>query len=387
MMNNREWIKSILDGTSRSTAQHWMSFFNADTARKMSPAECHYNGMSLYEAGNEFDMGGMSHDDLGRLIDFNKHTDRVFACLGKGANIMFGHGGPGEFFCRTIERGKNHVVMEYETGVKSKIQFQPHFYHAFDHPVKDMADLEALELPDPNDPSRYEGLKDNAEYLKSKGQYVVGSLNGFFSGIHYFLMDYQDTLASILVEPELMQAAVDKLGQWNLVVAENMFKAGVDGLAICDDLGSNHNLLMSPTDYRRFFKPWHKKICELAHSHNGTVHLHSHGAIHELLDDLVDCGFDFINPFDPDEGYDIEEILRKYSDKFVVVGGFPGSFWYWEPSRQQQYLEKMARLGQKHPRFIFMDSSGIPDDMTARQYREVTQMSIIARNIKGKDFI
>ncbi len=27
-----------------------------------------------------------------------KPTDRVFACLGKGANIMFGHGGPGEFF-------------------------------------------------------------------------------------------------------------------------------------------------------------------------------------------------------------------------------------------------------------------------------------------------
>ncbi len=381
-MNNREWIKSILDGSSEFTAQHWMSFFNADTARKISPQECHYKGMSLYEAGAEFDMSGMSRGDLDKLIDFNKYTDRVFACLGKGANIMFGHGGPGEFFCRKIEHGENHIVMEYETGVKCKIQFQPHFYHAFDHPVKNMADLEALKLPDPDNPCRYEGLKDNARYLMSKGQYVLASLNGFFSGLHYFLMDYQDALVSLILEPDLILAAVDKLGQWNLTAAENMFKAGVDGLAVCDDLGSKQNLLMSPDSYRRFFKPWHKKLCALAHSYNATVHLHSHGAIYELLDDLVDCGFDFINPFDPEEGYDIEDVLKKYCDKFVIVGGFPGSFWYWEAARQQDYLEKMAALGKKYPRFIFMDSSGIPDDMTAEKYLKVTQMSKTARNIK-----
>ncbi len=381
-MNNREWIKSILDGTSRFTAQHWMSFFNADTSRKLSPSECHYKGMSLYEAGDDFDMSGMSHGDLDRLIDFNIYTDRVFACLGKGANIMFGHGGPGEFFCRKIEQGENHIIMEYETGVKSRIQFNPHFYHTFDHPVKNMPDLRELKLPDAGNPARYEGFKDNVQYLKSKEQYVVGSLNGFFSGLHYFLMDYQDTLISLMLEPELIQAAVDKVGAWNLTAAENMLIAGADGLTICDDLGSKQNLLMPPDIYRKFFKPWHKKLCELAHSYNATVHLHSHGAIYELLDDLAECGFDFINPFDPDEGYDIEDVLKRYSGKFVITGGFPSDFWYWDDQKLREYFEDMAMLGRKYPRFIFMDSGGVPDNITPEKYIKVTQISKLARNIK-----
>ncbi|MEN6385037.1 MAG: uroporphyrinogen decarboxylase family protein [Phycisphaerales bacterium] len=368
-MTNREWIKAILNNDhSVPTAQYWMSFFNADTARKISPPTCHFNGMSLYECDDDFDMNGMSHDDLDKLIKFNEYTDRVFACLGKGAAIMFGHGGPGEFFCKRIEYDENHIVVKYETGVKSKVQFQPHFYHSFGHPVKTIEDLNKLAFPDADNQNRYKGLADNARYLKSKGQYVVSSLNGFFSGIHYFMMDYQDTLMALLTEPDLIEAAVEKIGNWNLAAATNMIKAGVDGLAICDDLGSKQNLLMSPQHYRRFFKPWHKRLCELAHSMGVTVHLHSHGAIQELLDDLVDCGFDFVNPFDPDEGYDIELILKNYSDKFVVVGGFPGTFWHWPNQQQNNYLNQMAELGRKYRRFILWILAG---------YRKMLHLKIL----------
>ena len=65
------------------------------------------------------------------------------------------------------------------------------------------------------------------------------------------------------------------------------------------------------------------------HQKGVLVHLHSHGAISPILNDLVDCGFDIINPFDPEEGFDIEQVLRDYSKHFVVVGGMPASFWEW----------------------------------------------------------
>ena len=295
-LTNRDWIKAILNGDPVPTAQYWMSFFNADTARKLSPPCCHFNGMSLYEMGEKFDMTGMSHEDLDKLIEFNEHTDRCFACLGKGAAVMFGHGGPGEFYCRIVEQNSQYRIVQYETGVKVKVNFDPHFYHSFDHPVKTIDGLDRLKLPDANDPKRYEGFAENVQYLKSKGQYVLGSLNGFFSGLHYWLTDYQELLMALITEPEFIQKAVDLLGNWNLTAAEHMLKSGADGLAICDDLGSKQNLLMAPDKYRTFFKPWHKKICNLAHKYDATVHLHSHGAIHPLLDDLVECGFDFVNP-------------------------------------------------------------------------------------------
>ena len=211
-LTNRDWIKAILNGDPVPTAQYWMSFFNADTARKLSPPCCHFNGMSLYEMGEKFDMTGMSHEDLDKLIEFNEHTDRCFACLGKGAAVMFGHGGPGEFYCRIVEQNSQYRIVQYETGVKVKVNFDPHFYHSFDHPVKTIDDLDRLKLPDANDPKRYEGFAENVQYLKSKGQYVLGSLNGFFSGLHYWLTDYQELLMALITEPEFIQKAVDLLG-------------------------------------------------------------------------------------------------------------------------------------------------------------------------------
>jgi uroporphyrinogen-III decarboxylase len=379
MKNKRLWIQSILKGEDVPTAQYWMSYFNAVTARKLTPAFCHFDGMSLYEQGPDFDMTGMSEEDLDRLIAFNEYCDRCFACLGKGAAIMFGHGGPGEFFCRVIEENDAFKVVEYETGVKVKVNYNPHFTHSFDHPVKTIEDLDNLQLPDPDDPKRYSGLCNNTRYLQSKNQYVVSSLNGFFSGLHYWLIDYQELLMALITEPEFIKNAARRLGEWNLAAAENMLKAGVDGLAICDDLGSKQNLLMSPQLYRTYFKPWHEKLCQLAHQYNASVHLHSHGAIHPLLDDLVDCGFDFVNPFDPEEGFDIEKTLEEYSGKFVVTGGFPSSFWYWTPEKQDAYLKEMTDLGRKYPRFIFMDSGGVPEDISFADYQRITERSAAHR--------
>lgn len=382
-MTKREWIQRILEGRKDvPVPQHWMSFFNGDLARRLTPESCHYAPMSQYDAPDYYDMTPLGKENLDRLIQFNNHTGRCFACLGKGANICFGHGGPGEFFCRLIERGDNHLVVEYETGVRARVQFHPHFYHHYNHPVNTKADLARLVLPDPNDPQRYLGFAEDAAYLKSKGEYVLGSLNGFFSGIHYFLMEYQETLMALIAEPDLVDGLIERLGEWNLTVAKKMIEAGADCISFCDDLGTKKSLLMAPPLYRKFFKPWHKKLCDEIHGRGGAVHFHCHGAVTKLLDDFVDCGFDFINPFDPEEKHDPEEVLKKYSNHFVIVGGFPASFWEWNADRQDAYLETIGALGKQYGRLIFMDSGGVPENVTPEMFDRITRVS---RRVRGID--
>jgi len=382
-MTRREWIISVVSGTrGLPTPQHWMSFFNSDTAKRLTPGYCHYDKMWWYDVSEDYDTSAMGPEQLDRMIKFNEYTGRCFACLGKGANISFGHGGPGEFFVRLKERIDNGIIVEFETGVLAKIQFNPFFYHSYNHPVKSMDDLKRLKLPDPDDPARYEGFREDAEYLKSRGEYVLGSLNGFFSGLHYFFMEYQDVLMSFITDPELINSLLEVLGNWNLVAAENMIKAGADCVVLCDDLGSKDSLLISPDYYRNFVKPWHKRLCERVHDLGGLVHLHTHGANRPILDDLVECGFDFINPFDPEEKWDIEEVLRDYSDKFVVVGGFPTKFWYWSAEEQERYLFKMGELGKRYPRYIFMDSGGVPEDVTREDFERITEVSRKARRVE-----
>ena len=381
-MTNREWVKGILAGDkSLPVGQNWMGYFNGEAARKLTPSNCHYEPMWLYDCGDEFETNALGRAALDGMIAFNEYTDRCLAALGRGANISFGHGGPGEFVCRVIERSENSLVAEYETGVRAKVQFDPHFYHSYDHPVKAADDLAALSLPDAGDDRRYAGFAADAEYLRSTGQYVTGSLNGFFSGIHYFVMDYAETLMALIADCELINAILDRLGEWNVTAAGKMVEAGADCIVLCDDLGSKLNLLMSPEQYRSFFKPWHRKVCERVHQLGGTVHLHSHGAITPILDDIAECGFDFVNPFDPEEGHDIEEVLRKYSEAFVVCGGFSTSFWQLDSGKQEEYLDRMGELGRRYGRFIFMDSGGVPDTVSKEDYDRINVMSRKARRV------
>ncbi|MEN8227022.1 MAG: uroporphyrinogen decarboxylase family protein [Bacteroidota bacterium] len=384
MITKREWIAAILDGDkSLPVAQDWMGFFNSKTAKRLTSPQYHYDSMWWYDVPDKFDMGAMGPEQLDRMIAFNNSTGRCFACLGKGANISFGHGGPGEFFVRIKERHDKGFIAEFETGVLAEIHIHPHFYHSYGHPVKTMDDLNRLELPDPADPKRYRGFEQDAKYLKSKGEYVLASLNGFFSGLHYFFMEYQDVLLTLLTDPELIHVMLNRLGEWNLTAAEKMVEAGADCITFCDDLGSKESLLFSPEQYRTFIKPWHKKLCNRIHEMGATVHIHTHGAIRPILDDLVECGFDFINPFDPEEGWDIEEVLRDYSDKFVVVGGFPTKFWYWPSAQQHTYLRKMAGYGKKYGRLIFMDSGGVPEDVSREDFERISEVSRKVRGVEG----
>ncbi len=382
-MTRREWIEAIIEGKEGlPIPQHWMSFFNSETAKRLTPDSCHYERMWWYDVVEEYDMSPMGPKQLDRMVRFNEYTGRCFSCLGKGANISFGHGGPGEFFVRLKERTENSIVVEFETGVLAKIQFNPFFYYSYNHPVKSIGDVKNLKLPDPNNPRRYEGIKQDTEYLKAKGEYVLGSLNGFFSGLHYFFIEYQELLISFITDPKLVHELLEVIGNWNLVAAENMIKAEVDCIALCDDLGSKDSLLISPDYYRSFVKPWHKRLCERVHELGGRVHFHTHGANQPILDDLVECGFDFINPFDPEEGWNIEEVLRNYSDKFVVVGGFPTKFWYWGAEEQEKYLIQMGELGRKYPRYIFMDSGGVPEDVTREDFERITEVSRRERGVE-----
>ncbi len=380
-MTRSEWIRGILEGErGLPVPQHWMSFFNSDTAKRLTPEYCHYDNMWWYDVSDEYDTSAMGKEQLDKLIAFNEYTGRCFSCLGKGANISFGHGGPGEFFVRVKEYSDNGIIVQFETGVLAKIQFNPFFYHSYNHPVKSMEDLEALVLPDPSDPRRYEGFTQDAGYLKSRGEFVMGSLNGFFSGLHYFLMDYQEVLISFITNPELIDAMLRKLGEWNITAAEMMIKVGADCIAFCDDLGSKESLLVSPEHYRTFIKPWHKNLVERVHQLGGFVHFHTHGANAQIIEDFIDCGFDFINPFDPEEGWDIEEVLKNYSRDFVVVGGFPTKFWYWNEVNQNDYLLHMAELGKRYARYIFMDSGGVPEDVSRDDFERIIRVS---RRVRG----
>jgi uroporphyrinogen decarboxylase len=70
----------------------------------------------------------------------------------------------------------------------------------------------------------------------------------------------------------------------------------VDGIIVRDDWGSQNGLLASPAVWRRVFKPAYRRLVEAIHATGAIASFHSDGMIAEILGDLVELGWDELNP-------------------------------------------------------------------------------------------
>ncbi|MHC4395772.1 MAG: uroporphyrinogen decarboxylase family protein [Planctomycetota bacterium] len=367
-MTNRENMLALLNDESYEVVPIWlMGFENADLARKLNPDARLPDNLSHNPERANYPWDRISDVERQRTINYNTATLKPTVAVGCGANMSFGHGGPGEFHFELLEVKEDQRTLVCETTVKRLVRKNPHFYRDFDYPMQSVADIDKLILPNPSDPARYKGFEDDVRFFKEAGFFTAANLNGFFSGPHYFCIDYQQFLMSMLLDAENTKKLIDTIGEWNMAAAEEMLGRGVDCIVLCDDLGSAQNLLIAPELYEQWILPWHKELCDLAHSYGGYVHLHSHGNINKILGLVLAAGVDMLNPFDTYESMDLVEFLRSDTNT-IPVGGLHKFFFDWDIDKQNKYLEDLFERAGKHGRWMFMDTSGVPETVEKNSY-------------------
>ncbi len=343
-----------------------MAFENIETARRIlgddnTPTDIH--------PGPAYRPGAATPENRARNLRYAEAMDNYVIGVGRGGSFSFGHRGPGEFMERVLERDDRHIVAEHETGVKKETRFSPHFFHYYDYPAMTREAFERMTFPDAGAPERYLGIAEEARFYRKQGYYTYASVNGFFSGLHYFLCPYDELLAQLLLDEDFIDAMLAKLGDFNLTAAENLLRAGVDCITFCDDLGSGSSLLFSPELYDRYFFPWHKALADLCHSYGAHLHMHSHGDIRKVLGRIVDTGVDMLNPCDPYENMDMAALKEAYGHRVTFVGGVHKFFFEWSEDEMEAALRALFTVGGKGGGYIFMDSSGsIPETVSAETY-------------------
>ncbi len=81
-----------------------------------------------------------------------------------------------------------------------------------------------------------------------------------------------------------------------------------------DDWGTQRNLIASPKVYRELFLPYYRRLTDECHRIAPQVKLfiHSCGAIYDLIDLLIESGFDVLNPVQWSAG---KHSYREWKDK------------------------------------------------------------------------
>jgi len=147
----------------------------------------------------------------------------------------------------------------------------------------------------------WETLRANALALRAstdRAIMVVVGCNLFEWGT--FLRRMDNFLMDLLAEPESVERLLDALMEIHLATLDKVCRAVGDVADVCrfgDDLGTDTGPFMAPSTYRELFKPRHTQLCDYVHKNSGMkTFLHSCGSIYSLMPDLIDCGFDVINP-------------------------------------------------------------------------------------------
>ena len=115
------------------------------------------------------------------------------------------------------------------------------------------------------------------------------------------------------------EIALRNLEKIHAVVGERVTAIFVTGT----DFGAQRGPFISPKAYRSLFKPFHVKVNDWIHTHTTwRSFIHSCGSIWLLLDDMVDAGFDCVNPVQTSAAdMDPEALKAKYGSRVTFWGG------------------------------------------------------------------
>ncbi|HME52739.1 MAG TPA: uroporphyrinogen decarboxylase family protein [Candidatus Lokiarchaeia archaeon] len=187
----------------------------------------------------------------------------------------------------------------------------------FEAPIKSWDDLDKLEMPDPRDPGRYSVFTRLAKVIARK-RYTFGALGNFLWERYHFLRGWENSMRDVVKKPKQMHELLDRLAEYFMAVADEWIKRGVNAVMATDDLGGQHEPLMSPTAYKELFLPRFKKIIDYCHDHGVHVLLHSCGDLRELMPSLIDAGLDVFQ-FDGPDQTGIEYCSEHFGGKVTFM--------------------------------------------------------------------
>ena len=140
----------------------------------------------------------------------------------------------------------------------------------------------------------------------------------FLRRLDQFLMDlYTDPLKVHALLDALLESHMNTLSKTCEAVGDV-----VDIIKFGDDLGMINGPFFSVEIYREYFKPRHKMLCDYVKSHS-SMHtmLHCCGGIYELIPELIEAGFEILNPIQINAVNMEPERLKKEFGKDVTFWG------------------------------------------------------------------
>jgi uroporphyrinogen decarboxylase len=240
----------------------------------------------------------------------------------------------GSDFRRVSLNGGNPGIIGHEFrngfGIRMRQALPHEYFDVVGSPLAEaeLDDLDRMEMPDPDAPELYAGLRERTKRLYDDTPYAIVAdfgVPGFYETSQK-LRGYENLACDLLIDRTFVTALYDRLLELQKRYFKNYLAAVgkyAQVIGYADDLGMQDRLQMSPETYRDVIKPYHRKIFAFIHEHtDARILLHSCGAVTPVIDDLIEVGVDILNPVQTRaKGMDPETLKSSFGKRIMFWGG------------------------------------------------------------------
>jgi uroporphyrinogen decarboxylase len=198
------------------------------------------------------------------------------------------------------------------------------------HPLKgaSVEDLRTFAWPDARiDEELLERWEREAEMLRTEGEFVIVGEHPVFGILELgcWMCGYDEFLMKLAGDKDFVRVFFDRVYDIQMAVIEQYYSAlgpYIDLTTSGDDFGMQMGPLLSPRSFEELIAPYFagriRRTKELA----GCYYWHhTCGSVARLLDQIIDCGVDIINPIQTSAaGMEPGALKSRFGDRIVFWG-------------------------------------------------------------------
>lgn len=219
--------------------------------------------------------------------------------------------------------------------------------------AQSLADLQAFPFPEVVPYSHTDDLATQVDALHARGLAAGGNLphlGGELFEAAWRLRGLENFLIDLRTRPAWAHFLLDRLTEFACRNARALAQAGIDVLALDDDVGMPGTMMIGPATWREFFKPRLSRIIASARAIEPGLRVlyHSDGFFEPIVADLVEIGVNALNPLQP-EYMDPLRIRRAFGTALCLWGtvGRQTTFAFASPDQiRQEVKERVETIGR-----------------------------------------
>ncbi len=283
------------------------------------------------------------------------------------------------FPIRVLEKTDEFIVETTpQGGIRRNFRDYSTTPEVIEWPVKSRGDWERIKERLVPDCTRVDWVTSLANFQRAHAE---GKFIAYCGAIGYdrfqSYVKSEQLLVLLISEQEWVREMFATHARLAIEMAEMMMSKGFafDGAFLYDDMGYRNSSLFSPRTYREVSFESHKMLTDFFHPHGMPVILHSCGCVKGLIPDLIEAGFDCLQPLEVKAGMDLVELKPKFGDKIAFMGGIDvRAMADPNPNVIEEEIRRKLEVAKVGGGYIYHSDHSIPKNVSLAQYKRTIDL-------------